>query len=437
MPLLPDYRPEEKFADLAILDDHEREQRIKRAYDAYYNGGPDTLKQRKGEINDNVKINYSRLIVDAGVANLFGSQLTVNAPAESGDDVQEEIDQIIRDNGGGLLWQRMGVSGAIGGTAYYRLQVKEDESIRVIIVDPSTVEIEWDEQDHENVTGYVVTFVPNAGIESIARRHLIQKQEDETWLITEQEAFEEGWRTIDEEVWPWPFAPMGHAQNIPSPHETYGISDLEPDVLDLCDGINRVVSNINRIVRLYAHPRTWGKMIGDALNMDANPGAVIRLEHPEAELRNLEMSSDLGSSIDLYRRLVAALHETTRIPEVATGKLDSAGQLSSLALRILYAPLIQKTESKRRTYGQAIEQMFMRSLALRGYEDVMVELVWPELLPSDPEAMRRTALIDAQLGVSTATILEGLGYDPEVEFDNKREEGQQGQALFNAGGFGQ
>lgn len=437
MPLLPEYRPEEKFADLAILDDHEREQRIKRAYDAYFNGGPDTLKQRKGEINDNVKINYSRLIVDAGVANLFGSKLGVVAPADAGDDVQTEIDQIIRDNGGGLLWQRMGVSGAIGGTAYYRLQVRDDESIRVIIVDPSTVEIEWDEQDHESVTGYVVTFVPNAGLESIARRHLIQKQDDETWLITEQEAFDEGWRTIDEEVWPWPFAPMGHAQNIPSPHETYGISDLEPDVLDLCDGINRVVSNINRIVRLYAHPRTWGKMIGDALNMDANPGAVIRLEHPEAELRNLEMSSDLGSSIDLYRRLVAALHETTRIPEVATGKLDSAGQLSSLALRILYAPLIQKTESKRRTYGQAIEQMFMRALALRGYDDILVELIWPELLPSDPEAMRRTALIDAQLGVSTATILEGLGYDPEVEFDNKREEGQQGQSLFNAGGFGQ
>ena len=437
MPLFPEYRPEEKFADLAILDDHEREQRIKRAYDAYFNGGPDTLKQRKGEINDNVKINYSRLIVDAGVANLFGSQLVVNAPADAPDEVQNEIDKIIRDNGGGLLWQRMGVSGAIGGTAYYRLQVKEDGSIRVIIVDPSTVEIEWDDQDHEYVTGYIITFVPNSGLESVARRLVIRKQDDETWLITEQEAFDEGWRTIDEEEWPWPFPPMGHAQNIPSPHETYGIADLEPDVLDLCDGINRVVSNINRIVRLYAHPRTWGKMIGDALNMDANPGAVIRLEHPDAELHNLEMSSDLGSSIDLYRRMVAALHETTRIPEVATGKLDSAGQLSSLSLRILYAPLIQKTESKRRTYGQAIERLFMQSLALRGYEDILVELIWPELLPADPEAMRRTALLDSQLGVSSATILEGLGYDPEVEADNKREEGQQQQSLFNAGGFGQ
>lgn len=431
--MLPEYRPEEKFADLAILDDHEREQRIKRAYDAYYNGGPDTLKRRKGEIDDNVKINYARLIVDAGVANLFGSQLIVSAPADSDEQIQEEIDTIIRDNGGGLLWQRMGVSGAIGGTAYYRIIVREDESIRFVVVDPSTVEIEWDEQDHEHVTGYIVTFVPNAGLSSIARRHVIRVQDDGTWLIIEQEATDEDWRTIDEQVWPYPFPPMGHAQNIPSPHETYGISDLEPDVLDLCDGINRVVSNINRIVRLYAHPRTWGKMIGDALNMDANPGAVIRLEHPDAELHNLEMSSDLSSSIDLYRRLVQALHETTRIPEVATGKLDSAGQLSSLALRILYAPLLQKTESKRRTYGQAIEDMFSRALYLRGYEDVMVELVWPDLLPTDPEAMRRTALIDSQLGVSRATIIETLGYDPEIEAERLAAEASQIADDFNAG----
>jgi hypothetical protein len=227
---------------------------------------------------------------------------------------------------------------------------------------------------------------------------------------------------------------MGHAQNIPSPHEVYGISDLEPDVLHLCNGINRVVSNINRIVRLYAHPRTFGKMIGDALNMDANPGAVIRLEHPDADLKNLEMSSDLGSSISLYQRMVAALHETTRIPEVATGKLDSAGNLSSLALRILYAPLIQKTESKRRTYGQTIEEMFRRVLSIMGYGDeVLVELLWADILPSDPEMLRRTALIDMQLGVSQATLLESLGYDPEIEAENMREQGIAQQGTFNAG----
>ena len=432
MPLFPDYRPEEKYADLGDLDDFEREQRIKRAYNAYFHGGPDTLKRRKGEVDDNIKINYARLIVDAGVANLFGSQVMVNAPAESGDEVQVAIDQMVIDNNAPLFWQKMGVSGAIGGTAYYRLMVKEDDSIRWISLDPSTVEMEWDEQDYETVTGYIITFIPNAGVNSVARRHLIQRAGDD-WVILEQEATDDDWRTVNEEIWPYTFPPVGHIQNLPSPHEVYGIADLEPDVLDLCDGINRVVSNINRIVRLYAHPRTWGKMIGDALNMDANPGAVIRLEHPDAMLDNLEMKSDLASSIDLYRRLVAALHETTRIPEVATGKLDSAGQLSSLALRILYAPLLQKVESKRRTYGNGIKEMYGRSLALMGYEDISVEVVWPDILPVDPEAMRRTALIDSQLGVSRTTLLEQLGYDPELEAEGRQDDQQEQAASFNAG----
>jgi hypothetical protein len=432
MPLFPDYRPEEKYADLGDLDDFEREQRIKRAYNAYFHGGPDTLKRRKGEVDDNIKVNYARLIVDAGVANLFGSQVMVNAPADAGDEVQEAIDEMATNNNAPLFWQKMGVSGAIGGTSYYRLMVREDDQIRWVSLDPSTVEMEWDEQDYETVTGYIITFIPNAGVNSVARRHLIQRAGDD-WVILEQEATDDDWRTVNEEIWPYTFPPVGHIQNLPSPHEVYGIADLEPDVLDLCDGINRVVSNINRIVRLYAHPRTWGKMIGDALNMDANPGAVIRLEHPDASLQNLEMRSDLASSIDLYRRLVSALHETTRIPEVATGKLDSAGQLSSLALRILYAPLLQKVESKRRTYGHGIKEMYGRSLALMGYEDIKVEVVWPDILPVDPEAMRRTALIDSQLGVSRATLLEQLGYDPELEAQNVSEETVNAADQFNAG----
>ena len=425
------YIHQQNLTDLAVLDVRERMQRIKRAYDAYYYGGPDTLKVRKGEINDNVKMNYARLIVDAGVANLFGGELTITPPADSPDEVRDSIERMLDVNGGGLLWQKMGTSGAIGGTMFYRLLPYKD-TVRVAVLDPSTVEVVWADDDHELVQGYIITFVPNAGIDARLRRLTVEPMEDE-WHLYEQEANEDGeWITVSDEHWPYEFPPVGHCQNLPSPHEAYGIADLEPDVLDLCDGINRSMSNINRIVRLYAHPRTWGKMIGDALNMNANPGAVIRLEHPDAELHNLEMSSDLSSSIEMYRRLVQALHETTRIPEVATGKLDSAGNLSSLALRILYAPLLQKTESKRRTYGRAIEEMMERAMALLDIETT-VEIQWPDLLPSDPEALRRSAVLDAQVGVSRASILKSLGYDPETEAENLRAEAEAQQSTFDAG----
>lgn len=400
---------------MAERDDRERMGRIRQAWDAYYGTSPDPLRVRKGEVNDNVRINYARLVVDAGVAHLFGDQVQVNAPADAPESVQGIVDEIIRFNGAGMLFQRAGTSGAIGGTFYYRLIPQASGPPRITCVDPGSVDVEWEPSDFETVNAYTVTWLEEDEDRTVTRRQMIVRDGD-AWRIVDQRGGEDGWLTTGEEPWPYSWPPMGHCQNLPSPHEVYGLSDLEPDVLHLCVSIDRTASNINRILRLYAHPRTWGRMVGDAVNMDANPGSLIRLEHPQAELRTLEMQSDLGSSIEMFRRLVAALHETTRIPEVATGKLDSAGQLSSLALRILYTPLIQKTESKRRTYGACIQEMMRRALALCGQPDnITVDLVWPELLPSDPAMERQVAMLDEQLGVSKETILARLGYDPVAE----------------------
>ena len=421
-----------ELAAMSERDDRERVERIRAAWDAYYGTSPDPLRVRKGEVNDNVRVNYARLVVDAGVAHLFGDEIGVTAPAGAPDTVQAALDEVLRYNGAGLLWQRAGTSGAIGGTYFYRILPQPQGPPRIACVDPSTVEVTWEPSDFETVTAYTVTWLEEGEDTAVARRQIIQRDGDSAWVIVDQRANgDSGWVTIGEEAWPYPWAPMGHCQNLPSPHEVYGLADLEPDVLHLCRSIDRTASNINRILRLYAHPRTWGRMVGDAINMDANPGAVIRLEHPQAELRNLEMQSDLSSSIDYYRRLVASLHETTRIPEVATGKLDSAGQLSSLALRILYTPLIHKTESKRRTYGACITEMLRRCLVLMGQpDDVLPVITWPDLLPSDPLMERQVALLDEQLGVSRDTILAGLGYDPLLEAEQAD---QQASDAFNAG----
>jgi Phage portal protein, SPP1 Gp6-like len=427
------------MTDIIDADDRERMDRIAKAYNAYMGASPDTLKRRKGEIDDNVKLNYARLIVDAGVAHLAGGETSLVAPDTASPGVQEFVDETIRTNGGGLFLQRSAVSGAIGGTLYWRIQPREGKTPRLVVLDPATVDLEWAPDDHETVTQYTVTWntSDDDGM-SCVRRQLVYP--DATgWLIVDQELVEDSgvWKTLNEEAWPYDFPPIVHAQNLPSPHEVYGIGDLEPDVLHLCTSIDRAASTINRILRLYGFPRTYGKMIGDNLLVDANPGSILRLEHPSAELKNLEMQSDLSASIDYYRGLISSLHSVTRIPEVATGKLDGSGQLSALALKIMYAPLLQKTESKRRTYGAALVEAMRRCLEIAGYADVICTIAWPDILPVDPEAQRRTALVDRQLGVSQATLLEQLGYDPEVEDALRSEENainaEQQQAGFAAG----
>jgi len=146
------------------------------------------------------------------------------------------------------------------------------------------------------------------------------------------------------------------------------------------------------------------------------------------------MQSDLASSIELYKRLREALHEISRIPEVATGKLETTGQLSGSALQILYQPLLEKTETKRRTYGDMLVELNRRLLAMGGFGDeVFTTIHWPELLPFDPMQERQAALIDQQLGVSNDTLLQRLGYDPDLERQKREVSGDQlGDQLLTA-----
>jgi hypothetical protein len=433
---------------IAEIEDQERRDRIKRAWDAYYGESPVPLKARRNETtNDNVRINMARSIVDGGVAKLFGKDFAVNSAGDAADGTQDVIDATLRGSGGPLLWLKMGLSGGIGGTMFYRLSPMDDGSVRIISLDPQNVECEWDPDDCDIVNKWTVTWNTMDNGVGVVRRQIVEPG-GLGWVITDQElreindkTQETAWVTTGTTDWPHVYPPLGHAQNLPSPHTVYGISDIEPDTLALIASIERSISNIARIVRLYAHPRTWGRMIGDALNMDANPGSVLRLESPDAMLANLEMQSDLSGALTLYRELMGALRETTRMPDVAAGKLDTTAPLSGVALQILYAPLVEKTEAKQQTYGAAIVEMFRRALDLLGLGDQnIVTLGWPEIVPGDPLAERQTAVIDQGLGVSSQTLLAKLGYDPETEqAQRSAEDAAKAEAQtrsFNAGQLG-
>ena len=150
---------------------------------------------------------------------------------------------------------------------------------------------------------------------------------------------------------------------------------------------------------------------------------MLVLTNENAKVWNLEMQGDLGAGIELYKRLVEAWHEIARIPVVSVGRLESVGSLSGVALRILYEPLLELVEVKRRTYGDALIELAQRLLSIRfGREphEWPVSIRWPELLPASIEEKARTALMLMQVGVSQDTLLEMLGFDPEHEARRQR-----------------
>ena len=409
-----------------IQSEKERADRTKRAWAAYHGEPPQQIPVPTGGRNDNVTIGYPRTIVDKGVAFLFGEDIQVTVP--DNPEATLMLEEAWRQNRKMLTLQKLALNGAITGHFFAKLQIQDGlPHPRIIVIDPSYVTVSWDPEDIDTVLAYRIqwTIIQRDNKPAVRRQEIVR--DGQAWTITDliSDTSDGRFRVIAENSWPFPWPPIVDGQNLPQPNEYWGLSDLEIDVLDLSEAIDRVLSHINKIIRIHAHPKTVSKgLIKEQLKtLSMGSDDVLMLPSMDADLYTLEMQSDLKASLDTYRELKAALHEVTRVPEVATGKLDSVGQLSGLALSILYQPLIEKTDGKRRTYGYVIELLSERILELAGRKDLTVQIEWPQLLPSDPKEEASTLLLHQQLGVvSEETIARKLGYDWDAEHQRIEEE---------------
>lgn len=427
-----------------------RVQRYEQAWNAYYGKLEKPLKVKSGTPDDNVRINYARLIVDAGVAALFGDELEVKieddtVEAKPGDaapqpsDAQSFLDEWWENAQMQQVMADCGINGGVCGTTFLRVFEPSADWLypRVITVNPGVVDVETDPTDYQRVVRYILTYPKNTdGKDNGLVRLVVEPVNDArtAWQLREQTAGFGGFQDVKVTAWPYPFPPIFCAKNLPAPNEFWGMADLEPDVIDLNRAVNFVRSNTNRIIRFHAHPKTIG--IGfTSPPVSTAPDEMLTINNPNAQVKNLEMQSDLTSSREFARDIEAALHEVTRTPEVVSGKLESIGQISGTALRILYRPMVEKVESKRRSYGSMLVQLVRAVLVLGGYEEDAlkdIHLEWPEIIPGDPETERKIAIMDKQLGVSNDTILSKLGYNAKGESEKRAtEETNIGAALLD------
>lgn len=426
---------EQQVAEALAQEEVDRNARFKRAWERYYGKYPKPLIVRRGQQDDNVIVNFARLIVDKGVSFLFGKDIDFELSETEQTPAEDWLGGCWQYNHKATTLHKIALNGALCGHSFIKI-VPNQPYPRLVVLDPATVTVRWDVNDIEQVDSYIIQYPaqePRTGKPIVVRQEI--ERNGQRWHITDQISRSGAvrWETTGESEWLYSWSPIVDCQNLPAPNEFWGISDLEDDVLQLNESINFVLSNIARIIRYHAHPKTWGKgFMANQLKIGVDE--TIILPSPEAELHNLEMASDLNSSIALYERLREALHEVSRVPEVATGKLDSAGALSGVALQILYQPLLEKTETKRRTYGDMLVELNRRLLEMGGYgADNITVIHWPELLPSDSYQEAQTMLVHQNLGVSNDTILARLGYDPDLEKQKKEASSAElGEKLLTA-----
>lgn len=416
---------------LTSLDEGRRLREIRQAWDAYYGFHPDTFKQDAEAPDDNVVLNYCRLIVDKGVSFLYGQPPVIDV---GGGAAQTALDDVLKANRFPLLAKQFALNGAVAGHSYLRIYDpgRADQPIRLLNLDPQTVFPTWESDDYQNVHTWRLQWNAVEDDEAFAyRTRMVRNDARTAWEIVDErtrgdaEGASEAvrWEEIGRSIWPFPFSPIVDCQNLPVPNEYFGEPDLPVELIDLNHRLNGLASNMAKMVRLFAHPRPWLKGVAPGADgIDVAPDVAWHLP-PNAEAGVLQYDASLTSAIDLYEKLKDAFHEKARVPRIATGKVEDIGPMAGIALQILYQPLIEKTEDKQGTHEPMLEDLAQRILAVKRVAgDPTASVDWPELLPIDPVQEAQAFMLDMQLGASKKTILARRGYDPDVEAAQKADE---------------
>lgn len=444
------------IADLAAQGERDRLGRHARAWACYDGEGPKALEVAAGEADDNIRLDYGRLIVDKGVSFLAGKggvtlQLDRVAPVEDGDaegdgeDPQQAAAEQALADAWPLLhldFHDLATNGGVCGHAWLRIH----ETGRVSVLDPGNVSVDWNEDDYAIVERYRITWdtVDRETGLGVVRRKRVEPndpQRPSSWTIYDEELDDDTgqWVLTDTTPWPRSYAPIIGCKNLPAPNTFYGAADLECAILDQIEQLESIASDMRRIVRLHGHPIpvVIGEEAFRLQELDVAIGALLAIPNAEAKLDQLAIA-ELTSSLALYTETKAALFESAHIPKVALGDTANAGPTAAVALKVEYAPLIERTETKHLTYGPLLKDTAERLLDLLGFGGWRVTVSWPDPLPADEQAEATTSETELRMGiVSKQTLAEKRGYDWEVEQERIAEEKQASveaaQAAFNRG----
>jgi hypothetical protein len=417
----------------------------RRYYDGYH---VKPLKVRPGEPDDNVLVNFCRSLIDDSVSWLFGNpetgilQMRIGEKNSAGGDAypdDELIAQVYEESGGFNFFKRLGMRGSVAGHFFVKIMPRESDTPRLVVLDPLLITIRTDPTDAERVIAYKIEWrreesdLGSRRKDTYIYRQLVVEasQEDGAWVVGNfktKDRAKRQWQLVDAWAWPWKWAPIVDGPNLEPGWGYYGLSDLE-DVASINDGINFLASNTMRILKFHAHPKTVGTgMEADELQETAID-SFWTVPNPEARIVNLEMQSDLHSSMAFLEFLKVSFWTIGRGLDPAVYK-DKIGQVTNFALRVLAIRTLHKSGDKRLTYGKALRTINERVLEMTGREVQETLIQWPEPLPEDPnEALSRLEREVALDVTSRETASEEIGRAWKIEQKRIRAEKKERVSL--------
>jgi hypothetical protein len=386
----------------------------------YYDGNhAQPLKDAK----DNVIVNVSRQVVDETVAFLVPKMPTIELDADTNTKTDDE--QYLADRweqaGGAVLVSNMATNGSLGGQVYVRVVPGEGNRHEIINLNPANIVTVWNADDYRDVLWHELHWtaqIPREdgqhGLDEAIMRQDVVRASAQSWAILTYKKDGSSWVQVEEVGWNYPLAPIISWQHLPRPNGFYGQHELSHRKLN--DAINKVASDVKSILRYHAMPNTFGSGFEAAELQPTSVDGLWTVKDPNAKLYNVEMQSDLASSMAMLDKLEEMFFRQARVV-VVKGGLDAYRGMTNLGIRAAFLPMITKTEQLHRHYSLGIEGIGRVLLMLDGRDfGVPMQTVWGSALPVDEN--EKLTLIERMMDrglMSGATAAGRLGLDWEQE----------------------
>lgn len=405
----------------------------------YYNGAQRRqMKKKIGQADDNLVINFIQLIVERSISMQFGTGVEFELDVDQESPPAEYLRGVWEANKKDILLHKVGQFGAINGTCAIKIvpdgvQHRDTGAIlpRLIAIDPLYLRIVPRPDDVDTVEQYEIMYVIDTGRGSEGRKE-VTRREGNVWAVDYLiSAGNSGKWTLDRtEPWLYPFSPIVHWQNLPNAGNVYGRSDIE-DVMELQDRMNFIGGNISKIIRYHAHPKTWASgFAGNTGSVSWGADEMITVPSSDGRIENLEMQSDLASSMEYMTQLRQMLFDVSRTVDISSMS-DKLGALTNFGLRVLYQDAVAKVNSKREICGDALSDLNGRLLQLGGYNGVNGGVViWQDPLPvNDQEQIAEDEFTIGNKLVSRETVATRRGFNWEREQERIQAEQAQGDNI--------
>lgn len=452
-----DHVLESIYAD-AKASDVARVNHIKRGFRLYESGFQRQIDQpafnhRKGkyERDHAITLNKYRDTIDYNRSSLIGSGNFESLISIENEAINKALMNLgILRNFTSLI-NRLVNSGSIAGD-WYVLLSQEAGGPRATLQDPLNMTIIHDPDDFEKHIGYKIEWVSADGK---VKRKIISLQEGQwviqDWISTDKRS--EDWEKVGPPiVWGYDFCPIVHGTNVESDHSTYGNPDISSQDIVTMDRINMVISQMVKtwcgnsdpvrvIEGAFANGKKGlrraiksgpqseeGMSQEDANKITVMPGDIVPIT-PGSKLQFMTAFGDTDGGLRILQKLEEELADTLNKPLINPDTIK--GQLSGVALEMLYGDHKKFIEHKRNNYGRGLIILFKSIVEMMGYsiDYTDVSINWPPVVPINKAEEVDIVLKKKDLGFSEKTLIEELGGVYEDEVRNRTQEADSLEAL--------